>query len=1101
MPEIKQAFLKGRMNKDLDARILPSGEYRHAQNIHISKSEGSDVGVVQNVKGNQKVGNSSIPSGFEGTVIGYYVEQEAKRNSIEPYTDVSNRIFYFVKGLNDNTKDAIYYYDTSINPIKINKDTSNPTNRNFTSNPPIAIVQGSFLNFNVNNLITGVNMIDDLLFWTDDRNQPRKINVTTAIGNTSYYNNEDKISVAKYYPFSPPFVFNSDDTLTGMQVAKTQEDGISLNGPSKNITLAAENNNIYVGQVVTWSGSPNGVTVVAINGTALEIDTTVNILTNTTLTFESNRDHLEEEFVRFAYRFKFIDGEYSLISPFTQHCFIPKLYNSNYTDYNSAGLTQDQLKEALKATELEPMVNDAVQVQLKINMPTATPKENFEIDKIEILYKDSDATAIKAVDAIDIIDYNVSNSNNIIDSNGVFSYTYKSTLPYKVLTEQQLTRVYDNVPLKAKAQELTGNRLVYGNFEQNYNLPSIDFSASVGVKSNIDSTNPVQKYHIQYPYNTIKQRRTYQIGLVLSDKFGRQSSVILPTDPDKASITVDAKDNNFQSASWSGDALRISFNSQIPNAYSSSNIFGWYSWKVVVKQTQQDYYTVYAPGPYGNFPAVGSKILDGIGNLTYTAEDQRMWLVLHGDNINKIPRNITNSTEEGISGSDAGLYPKLVYDTSSSGWQMKNDNIYDVISIGTAKDQGIVLEEYDYSSGSAIANNKPGEVRGDIYDSTKNPLVAELINAYSTYKNTISIWETKPIESALNIYYETSTSGLVAELNAEIIEDDNGPADIKIDASYTDNFDEDVNANTDIGELQAYNSAPALMSGITFTLVSVYDSNGFDRTTWFDINTSNNNLRVAQEKFYYNLGATEYYVEVQAEDTNSNTYTNTNNKLTITLNNIAPFFTNLNATTTLVHFRTYNFFDVNAENGSHDDTTPQDTLDLEFSITSVTKGGVTQSSHPFSINSSTGMLSNSSAFPSSEIGDVYRINVQVSDNVNSANPLTATGYVDVEIVPQATSSYLHSVVFNGICTTNTSQQFFITRDISTNASQSSTFEQYDIVYTTYSNGTLSNTYGGHIITGISGEFGEIRTYALLVGGNIPGEVQSIGNTIDCSGGP
>ena len=76
------------------------------------------------------------------------------------------------------------------------------------------------------------------------------------------------------------------------------------------------------------------------------------------------------------------------------------------------------------------------------------------------------------------------------------------------------------------------------------------------------------------------------------------------------------------------------------------------------------------------------------------------------------------------------------------------------------------------------------------------------------------------------------------------------------------------------------------------------------------------------------------------------------------------------------------------------------TLDLEFSITSVTKGGVTQSSHPFSINSSTGMLSNSSAFPSSDIGDIYRINVQVSDNVNSANPLTATGYVDVEIAPQ-----------------------------------------------------------------------------------------------------
>ena len=28
MPEIKNTFLKGRMNQDLDSRILPIGEYR-----------------------------------------------------------------------------------------------------------------------------------------------------------------------------------------------------------------------------------------------------------------------------------------------------------------------------------------------------------------------------------------------------------------------------------------------------------------------------------------------------------------------------------------------------------------------------------------------------------------------------------------------------------------------------------------------------------------------------------------------------------------------------------------------------------------------------------------------------------------------------------------------------------------------------------------------------------------------------------------------------------------------------------------------------------------------------------------------------------------
>ena len=43
MPEIKKAFLKGRMNKDLDERLLPEGEYRDASNVQISSTEANDA--------------------------------------------------------------------------------------------------------------------------------------------------------------------------------------------------------------------------------------------------------------------------------------------------------------------------------------------------------------------------------------------------------------------------------------------------------------------------------------------------------------------------------------------------------------------------------------------------------------------------------------------------------------------------------------------------------------------------------------------------------------------------------------------------------------------------------------------------------------------------------------------------------------------------------------------------------------------------------------------------------------------------------------------------------------------------------------------------
>ena len=55
MPEIKHHFTKGKMDKDLDERLIPNGEYRDAMNIQVSTSEGSEVGTIQNILGNSLV--------------------------------------------------------------------------------------------------------------------------------------------------------------------------------------------------------------------------------------------------------------------------------------------------------------------------------------------------------------------------------------------------------------------------------------------------------------------------------------------------------------------------------------------------------------------------------------------------------------------------------------------------------------------------------------------------------------------------------------------------------------------------------------------------------------------------------------------------------------------------------------------------------------------------------------------------------------------------------------------------------------------------------------------------------------------------------------
>ena len=60
MPEIKHNFSAGKMNKDLDERLVPNGEYRDAMNIQIRTTDGDstegigNAGTVQNLKGMSK---------------------------------------------------------------------------------------------------------------------------------------------------------------------------------------------------------------------------------------------------------------------------------------------------------------------------------------------------------------------------------------------------------------------------------------------------------------------------------------------------------------------------------------------------------------------------------------------------------------------------------------------------------------------------------------------------------------------------------------------------------------------------------------------------------------------------------------------------------------------------------------------------------------------------------------------------------------------------------------------------------------------------------------------------------------------------------------
>jgi len=111
MAELKRNFLKAKMNKDSDERVIPPGEYRHALNVQIQTSDTGDAGALQNIKGNTKI------TGIVG-VGGTYasVDTDICVGIIShPSTD---KIYYFINsGEGDIKRDYILQYDPVTNLI------------------------------------------------------------------------------------------------------------------------------------------------------------------------------------------------------------------------------------------------------------------------------------------------------------------------------------------------------------------------------------------------------------------------------------------------------------------------------------------------------------------------------------------------------------------------------------------------------------------------------------------------------------------------------------------------------------------------------------------------------------------------------------------------------------------------------------------------------------------------------------------------------------------------------------------------------------------------------------------------------------------------
>ena len=881
MAEVKNAFIKSKMNKDLDDRLLPNGEYRDALNVQVSKSESSDVGALENVLGNSVAFDFGAAVSVPGIkCIGFFVDE------------FNNNIYSFFTDNTDNSSEDTTIYNTSANNFVFRY--------NISTNDARVLVRGAFLNFSTTNPIIGVNLLEELLFFTDNRNQPRKINVKLANPNANtyaptYYTNEDQISVAKYNPYECIRVFTPSQQAgailgtTGLRAASLSKVIDVYFTANAYIGCGIIGNGVKTGTIVEGIDVSNGLVTTnkvqdlaaGVVVTYVGLETSMYDVSNAKLpdapspddatanpyydpTFSGDPDFLEDKFVRFSYRFRFDDGENSIFAPFTQPCFIPK--QDGYFLENFNGDTDEA--QTLQSTIVDFMENKVTKIILQIPLPAnatdlALTTSPFKISAIDILYKESDGLAVQVVDTIPVD----ASFGSTVGANNIYQYAYESTKPFKTLPSKELVRVYDKIPVRAFSQEVISNRVVYGNFQDKHSPPpSLDYQVSVSDKYSKDSVFS-NKTITEYPSSTVKQNRNYQVGIVLSDKFGRQSSTILSNNTSAlvagfgASTVFSAYQTEIDTASnlWAGDSLKLLVNTAIPNnknlstgdpglyngdsTSSNYNPLGWYSYKVVVQQKEQDYYNVYNAGAMR-------------GNPLDAAEDlNTSYISLINDNINKVPRDLSEvgplQKQFRSSVRLIGRVENTGYGISSPSFPAKNKQFYPGRLTDTTSSIEDLFNMFDVSNYAGAAPNTTPPITNSynayypFYKSESDPLIAQItttsafglpnIASSGSYGRiqALTVFETEPDLSRLDFYFETSTSGLISELNTAIATDTGGAFEIlNFTFSQTEAFGLDAIVADNFYPIDFTSTA---ISDTTASLISVIDATGADRTSGWSL--------------------------------------------------------------------------------------------------------------------------------------------------------------------------------------------------------------------------------------------------------------------------
>ncbi len=606
MGTINNNFLSGLMNKDLDERLVPDNSYRDALNIDIDISEGSNAGSAQNKLGNTKIGDLEEITGFDPVA--------ANARTIGATTNERDNVIYWLIASDDF--DGVYEFSeetgTIVRVLQSNKLTP---------------LTPSKLNFNKEFIVTGFNFVNGFLYWTDNYNPPRKINIARAKSySVDDYRIDDDIDVILEPPLNSPTVKLSNDI-----------------------------------------DKPNNI---------------------------------EEKFVYFAYRYKYIDNQLSSLSPFSAVAFNPKDFELDFAAGNN-----------------KSMVN-------KFNTATVTFKTgNRNVKEIQLVMRDTRNINVSLVETFNKQDLNIAD-------NSFYSFDFNNNKTYTIITPDQITRLYDNVPLTAKAQDFVGNRIMYGNYTQFQNIDE-------PINLNLNYTS-VDNISLDAPIQTFKSDRDYEVAIVYLDKYGRMTTPL--TSENNTTYIPPSKSNK-------GNSLQLEIKNNPPSWATNYRIY--------IKQNKGEYYNIfplymYVSGEYRYFlinesdrdkiPVGDYLIFKSVSNgPTFSNKKYK---------VLELKPQLANF--EGIQGAQAGLYFK-VKATGSADLSQAGLLLFYKDGYGVDSNINPFLPTLKPGFHGNVAYNEYPIYYGDNYN------VLSLVSPFSTQQNDYRI--TIKADSATTFIWTSSVNG------------------------------------------------------------------------------------------------------------------------------------------------------------------------------------------------------------------------------------------------------------------------------------------------------------------------------------------------------